>query len=127
VRGAVLIAVGERRDVRELARAAVAADLWEEWLSSMKAGKRQRSARAVENGGVTTAPIPKLIHAAVGFLTEREIGVLGLRAKGLVYKEIADRLGISAHTVKNHLASVWYKLYATDPKALGGANRGRIF
>ena len=36
--------------------------------------------------------------------------MLGLRAEGLSYREIAARLGISAGTVKNHIANVYRKL-----------------
>jgi len=43
-------------------------------------------------------------------LTVRECEVLKLRAKGLVYKEIAGRMRISVHTVKNHLDSIHHKL-----------------
>jgi ATP/maltotriose-dependent transcriptional regulator MalT len=43
-------------------------------------------------------------------LTRRELGVLRLVAHGLGNKEIASELGISAHTVKYHLASLLAKL-----------------
>src|SRR6185437_2197602 len=43
-------------------------------------------------------------------LTPRESEVLNLLAQGLSNKEIAQRLQISDHTVKYHLASVFAKL-----------------
>ena len=43
-------------------------------------------------------------------LTPREIEVLGMMAEGLGNKAIATRLGISLHTVKFHIASVFAKL-----------------
>jgi NarL family two-component system response regulator YdfI len=43
-------------------------------------------------------------------LTPREIEVLGMMAEGLGNKAIASRLGISLHTVKFHIASVFAKL-----------------
>jgi len=43
-------------------------------------------------------------------LTRRELSVLRLVAHGLGNKEIASELGISAHTVKYHLASLLAKL-----------------
>jgi DNA-binding NarL/FixJ family response regulator len=45
-----------------------------------------------------------------GPLTERESEVLGLLAKGLANKQIAVALGISEHTVKFHVSSIYTKL-----------------
>ena len=45
-------------------------------------------------------------------LTPREIEVLGMIAEGLGNKIIAARLGISQHTVKFHIASIFVKLNA---------------
>ena len=45
-------------------------------------------------------------------LTAREMEVLGMLADGLGNKIIAARLGISAHTVKFHVASIMAKLGA---------------
>jgi DNA-binding NarL/FixJ family response regulator len=49
-----------------------------------------------------------------GPLTERESEVLGLLAKGLANKQIAAALGISEHTVKFHVSSVYQKLNVTN-------------
>jgi DNA-binding NarL/FixJ family response regulator len=43
-------------------------------------------------------------------LTERETEVLRLVAKGLSYKEVAERLGISHRTVQNHVQNTLNKL-----------------
>lgn len=43
-------------------------------------------------------------------LTSREIEVLRMVAEGLGNKEIASRLGISDHTVKFHISSIFAKL-----------------
>ncbi len=43
-------------------------------------------------------------------LSPREIEVLGMLAEGLGNKEIAWRLGISEHTVKFHVSSIFTKL-----------------
>ena len=43
-------------------------------------------------------------------LTERETEVLRLVAKGLSYKQIADRLVISHRTVQNHVQNTLNKL-----------------
>lgn len=47
-------------------------------------------------------------------LTPREIDVLREVAKGLANKEIADILGITEHTAKDHLKSILAKLRAAD-------------
>jgi two-component system, NarL family, response regulator YdfI len=47
-------------------------------------------------------------------LTPREIEVLRMMAEGLGNKEIASRLGISDHTVKFHISSMFAKLGASS-------------
>jgi two-component system, NarL family, response regulator YdfI len=47
-------------------------------------------------------------------LTPREIEVLRMIAEGLGNKEIASRLGISDHTVKFHISSIFVKLGASS-------------
>jgi NarL family two-component system response regulator YdfI len=47
-------------------------------------------------------------------LTEREGQVLQCIAQGLANKQIAVALGISEHTVKFHLSSIYSKLGATN-------------
>jgi DNA-binding NarL/FixJ family response regulator len=49
-----------------------------------------------------------------GPLTDRELEVLGLLAKGLANKQIAVALGISEHTVKFHVSSIYTKLNVTN-------------
>jgi DNA-binding NarL/FixJ family response regulator len=49
-----------------------------------------------------------------GPLTERETEVLGLLSKGLANKQIAVTLGISEHTVKFHVSSIYTKLNVTN-------------
>jgi DNA-binding NarL/FixJ family response regulator len=44
-------------------------------------------------------------------LTRREHEILGLLAKGFLYKEIADQLGITLSTVRAHLHTVYEKLH----------------
>lgn len=47
-------------------------------------------------------------------LTQREVEVLHMMAEGLANKTIASRLGISEHTVKFHVGSIFNKLHATS-------------
>ena len=47
-------------------------------------------------------------------LTERELEVLDLVARGLANKQIAVSLGISEHTVKFHVSSIYTKLNVTN-------------
>jgi DNA-binding NarL/FixJ family response regulator len=44
-------------------------------------------------------------------LSPREHEVLALLAKGFLYKEISDRLGISQHTFRNHQRAIYEKLH----------------
>ncbi len=53
-------------------------------------------------------------HVLDAMLTERELGVLALVAKGHTNKRIANVLGISAATVKDRLKSIMSKLGAID-------------
>jgi DNA-binding NarL/FixJ family response regulator len=49
--------------------------------------------------------------SAVHHLTARERDILRLLAQGYLYKEIADRLGISMSTVRTHISAVYEKLH----------------
>jgi DNA-binding NarL/FixJ family response regulator len=50
-------------------------------------------------------------HRGLGFdLTSREREILGLMASGLVNKQIADQLGLTLNTVRNHAQNVLNKL-----------------
>ncbi len=44
-------------------------------------------------------------------LTKREHEILSLLAKGYLYKEIADQLGIALSTVRAHLHTIYEKLH----------------
>ncbi|AYL96701.1 response regulator [Mucilaginibacter celer] len=56
------------------------------------------------------AAAAKPAPAATENLTEREVEVLHYLARGLQYKEIADRLEISTGTVKKHIRNTYVKL-----------------
>jgi DNA-binding NarL/FixJ family response regulator len=57
---------------------------------------------------------PIAAAGAVEKLTDREIEVLRLAAKGLTNKGIGQALGISSRTVQGHLASVYGKLHVNS-------------
>ncbi|WP_413666648.1 response regulator [Mucilaginibacter sp. Mucisp86] len=56
------------------------------------------------------AATAKATPVATENLTEREVEVLNHLARGLQYKEIADRLEISTGTVKKHIRNTYVKL-----------------
>ena len=73
-------------------------------------------------------PIP-LDEASSGEpLTARELEVLQLTAQGLPNKQIALKLGISEHTIKFHLSSLYAKLGVTSrtEAVRAGARRGLV-
>jgi DNA-binding NarL/FixJ family response regulator len=70
------------------------------------------------------ADIEEIVANEIRELTRREGEVLQLMAAGLANKQIAARLGVSAHTVKFHVAAVLAKLgAATRAEAVAIASR----
>ncbi len=55
-------------------------------------------------------PIRMVSAKSVLLLTQREEQVVGMVVEGLPNHEIAVKLGVSAHTVKNHLCHIYEKL-----------------
>jgi len=51
-------------------------------------------------------------------LTSREMDVLNLLVQGCSNREIADRLFISIHTVKNHITNIFQKIGVNDRSQL---------
>jgi DNA-binding NarL/FixJ family response regulator len=47
-------------------------------------------------------------------LTQREYEVLSLLAEGLIYKELAERMGITQGTVGQHVHSIYRKLHVQN-------------
>lgn len=56
-------------------------------------------------------------HTLIEELSDREVDVLRLIAKGLLYKEVADELGISTHTVHTFLKRIYAKLHVHNRRA----------
>ena len=79
--------------------------------------------RVIAKGGSLLSPVvaARLIErmttpggAVAEPLTERELEVLHLLAKGLPNKEIAAQLGIGERTAKFHVSAIFTKLHATN-------------
>ena len=99
----------------------------------------ERAVRAVANGEVILGP-PIAQRAAALFtvrataasspfpgLTEREVEVLDLLARGLDNHAIARRLNISEKTVRNHVSNVFTKLQVPDrPQAIVKARQAGL-
>jgi DNA-binding NarL/FixJ family response regulator len=65
-----------------------------------------------EGGGRSTLPVNDARQTAYTPLSPREREILALVAEGLGNKIVAARLGISEHTVKTHVTSIFEKLGA---------------
>ena len=55
-------------------------------------------------------PIRVVSVKGIPLLTRREVQVVSMVVEGLPNREIAGKLGVSAHTVKNHLFRIYEKL-----------------
>lgn len=83
-----------------------------------------KAIRDLYNGGSPMSPFiarkvignfqKPVINDANSLLSQREKEVLALVAQGLLYKEIALRLSISAETVKKHLKNIYQKLHVQN-------------
>ena len=104
--GAPLLILGDASDdaTSALPRGITAAQL-DAGLRAVAAGLLVRLPAAP---GFQSAALPRAL------LTPREVDILTCLSEGLSNKEAARRLGISAHTVKFHLESVFAKLGATS-------------
>jgi len=123
VRVLVLSASGEHADVLEAVKAGATGYLVKSASSAelLSAVARTALGEAVFTPGLaglvlgeyrrlSVEPVVAGSGPAVPRLTERETEVLRLVAKGLSYKQIADRLVISHRTVQNHVQNTLSKL-----------------
>ena len=83
-----------------------------------------RAIRELSSGGSPMSPFiaRKVIHSfqkpvindTNSLLSQREKEVLEWLAKGLLYKEIAEKLGVGTETVKKHLKNIYQKLHVQN-------------
>jgi DNA-binding NarL/FixJ family response regulator len=107
-----------------------------------------RSVRAVANGEALFGPAvaERLIHylavatppaepRAFPELTGRELEVLSLLAQGLTNQAVADRMGVSLKTARNHVSNILARLQVADrteavararAAGLGGERKGQF-
>lgn len=117
----VLSASGEHADVLEAVKAGATGYLTksakrEEFLDAVR---RTAVGEAVFTAGLAGLVLGEFRRLAAGpargdprppSLTDRETEVLRLVAKGVSYKDIAERLGLSHRTVQNHVQNTLNKL-----------------
>lgn len=112
---AILLLSDDPLNVREMRRSA---RVWGILPTESSAEELSAAVHALSQGlivGVSTLLFgPENEPLARGPLTERELEVLGLLSKGLANKQIAVALGISEHTVKFHVSSIYTKLNVTN-------------
>lgn len=75
-------------------------------------GAWQRVQAVERDVGVSSSPLPPVIKA--GGVTQREREILGWLREGKSNQQIAEQLGISALTVKNHVQKILRKLNAAN-------------
>jgi len=123
VRVLVLSASGEHADVLEAVKAGATGYLVKSASSAelLSAVERTAVGEAVFTPGLaglvlgeyrrlSVEPVVAGSGPAVPRLTERETEVLKMVAKGLSYRQIAERLVLSHRTVQNHVQNVLQKL-----------------
>ena len=102
----VLLISGAGRISAAAARAAGASGfVSKDW----DAGDVARAVRTVGSGGTVFEPEREAAGAPAS-LTEREREVLVLMSSGATNREIADRLYLSPHTIKEHTSAIYRKL-----------------
>ncbi|MGH3715492.1 MAG: response regulator [Micromonosporaceae bacterium] len=120
VRVLVLSASGEQQDVLQAVKAGAAGYLVksagrDEFLDAVRRTAAGDAVFTPGLAGLVLGEYRRLAAAPVAGpeaprLSDRETEVLRLVAKGLTYKQIATRLGISLRTVQNHVQNTLGKL-----------------
>ena len=111
--------------IREAARSLIQDDIWQlesalgqamplqETLSYLGVNRNPGGGSKDEPGPSSPQQVPP---ADLG-LTERELEVLSLLARGLTNREMGDRLNVSHRTINAHLRSIFRKLEVTTRSA----------
>jgi len=111
----ILLLSDDQPNVREMRRSS---RVWGVLPTDASAEELTAAVHALSQGLVVGTPAllfeSESEPLAHGPLTDRESEVLGLLAKGLANKQIAVALGISEHTVKFHVSSIYTKLNVTN-------------
>jgi DNA-binding NarL/FixJ family response regulator len=115
-------AAGRRRAQRDVADAGwleVSRVQDADVILSAASGPARRSEREPRASAAHPVPVLEAREEDLAFatprevLTARELQVLRLLAEGLGNRDIAERLGLSEHTVKFHLSAIFGKLGAS--------------
>lgn len=95
----------------------------------LKGASPRELIESIENLAKGGAPMsPKIARAVIGefqdvdlseqyLLTPREKEILIELEKGLTYKELAEKLSISHHTIHSHIKNIYEKLHAKSRRA----------
>jgi DNA-binding CsgD family transcriptional regulator/tetratricopeptide (TPR) repeat protein len=103
--GAALIAAGRRREGGVLLRAAVS-----EFEALGASGDAQRVTAMLRGAGMRAARTRQRPESGWDSLTPTEVRVVGLVARGLSNRLVADELYLSRYTVETHLKHAFAKL-----------------
>jgi DNA-binding NarL/FixJ family response regulator len=69
----------------------------------------------------------KQVSEEAAVLTKREMEIIGLLSKGFLYKEIADKTGISFGTVRQHCFRIYEKLHVHNKtEAINKVYKNRV-
>jgi DNA-binding NarL/FixJ family response regulator len=107
------------------ARVALARVLAADGRAEAARGERHRAQAMFRRLGVRDPGDPGPTRDVATPLTPRELEVLGLIAAGLADKEMAERLGLSPHTVHRHVSNILTKLDVPS-RAAAAAHAARL-
>ena len=86
-------------------------------MSAIVAKKTLEMLRVSEKNANNSTANSEIADEIFDFLSAREIEILHGIVDGLNYKEIAEKLFISPHTVRKHISNIYDKLHVTNKTA----------